>query len=168
MDRKQQLLQTVSLGNKAKSRNRTGSQNVEIETLSCGRWETPTAHLCKPSRRRWNQSSGRFHWVNPVSLEGVHFHNDNSRKRSTRSSPASLLSHWWERKRERNEFYCQRDAWVHGLQSDSWSNAESDSGGWIDIPFTSLRFVWVNMKRSLGEFLGYSLPLPQSLWQHMT
>lgn len=37
MEKKQQLLQTVSLGNQAKSRiltkYRTGSQNVEIETF---------------------------------------------------------------------------------------------------------------------------------------
>lgn len=58
-----------------------------------------------------------FHWVNPVSSEVVHFHNDDSGKRNTCSSPMSFLSHWWERKRERNECCYHQEAPVHGLHT---------------------------------------------------
>lgn len=56
MDKEQQLLQTVSLGNQAKSRiltkYRTGSQNVEIETLSRGLMGNPSSPSRQTTYRR--------------------------------------------------------------------------------------------------------------------
>lgn len=172
MDKKQQFLHTVSLGNQAKSRiltkYRIGSQNVEIETSSHGLVGNPSTPFLQTTYRRQNQSTGMFHWVQPVSLQDVYFHSDNSGNRSPRGSPVSLLSHWCESKRERNKSCYHWEVWFHGRQPHSWSNAELDLWVWMDVPFASLWLVWVHIKRDLTETLGHLLPLPQCLWQHVT
>lgn len=170
MDKKQQLLQTVSLGNQATSRiltkYRTGSQNVEIATLSRGLMGNPNSPSLQTIYRRWNQSRGVFYWVNAVSYRMCASTMIISEEKHT----------WFSSESPESPTRKEKGQWVL-LPSRSlipWMVA------WLMVkcrirlvsfdkhPFTSLWLVSVNVKRSLGEFLGFSLPLPQSLWQHMT
>lgn len=134
---------------------------MEIETLSCGRVGNPDSPSLQTTYRRQNQRRSKFQWVNPASLEDMHFHSDNSRKRSSHGFPVSLLSHWWERKRERNESYTtlsnpefMDNSLTHGL-------TENQTRECVGIPLTPWWSVWVKKKRGLEEFMVCSLPLPQ-------
>lgn len=122
---------------------------MEIETSSCGRVGNPDSPSLQTTHRRQNQRRSGFQWVNPVSLEDRHFHSDNSRKRSSHGFPLSLLSHWWERKRERNESCTtlsnpefMDNSLTHGL-------TESQTRERVGIRLTPWWSVWVKKKRGL-------------------
>lgn len=126
---------------------------MEIETLSCGRVGNPDSPSLQTTYRRQNQRRSGFQWVNPVSLEDRHFHSDNSRKRSSHGFPLSLLSHWWERKRERNESCTtlsnpkfMDNSLTHGLTE---SQTRERVGIRLGIRLTPWWSVWVKKKRGL-------------------
>lgn len=48
----------------------------KLKLSSRGLMGNPNSPSLQTTHRRWNQSRGMFHWVNPVSLEDMHFHND--------------------------------------------------------------------------------------------
>lgn len=130
-------------------------------------WEIPTAYLCKPHPGGESKVEACFNGESG-KLGGHAFPRwwfwEESTWGSSMESPESFMGKGkgkkWVLLPRRSPSLCR--------QPESWSKREAYSKMCTDIPFTSLWSVWVNMRIDFAEFLGYSLPLSQSLWQCVT
>lgn len=137
---------------------------METETSSRGWAGNPNSPPLQTTYRRWNRRRGVrfFGWI----------------QEAQRTCTSTVLIPGWDahmglqwvswaiyekgKGQEMSPTYTEHPKFMdysltHGLM-------ENQTHECVDMPFTPLWSVWVSKKRGLGELMGFSLPLPQSLW----